>query len=78
EFSVEDLVGLPKYNIYLKLMVDGIASKPFSAATLSPFQLPEVTNRDKIIKSSQERYGTRRTKIEGKIVRWSRVRNTEG
>ena len=29
EFSAEDLVGLPKYNIYLKLMVDGVASQPY-------------------------------------------------
>ena len=34
EFRASDLVGLPNYNIYLKLMIDGVVSRPFSAATL--------------------------------------------
>ncbi|MCI0526401.1 MAG: type IV secretory system conjugative DNA transfer family protein, partial [Nitrospira sp.] len=35
-FSAKDLVRLPNYHIYLKLMVDGVVSEPFSAETL-PF-----------------------------------------
>jgi hypothetical protein len=31
EFSVEDLINLPNYGIYLKLMIKGRVSKPFSA-----------------------------------------------
>lgn len=34
EFSVEDLIGLPNYQIYLKLMIDGRVSKAFSAETI--------------------------------------------
>ena len=30
-----DLVQLPNYRIYLKLMIDGAPTKPFSAVTLS-------------------------------------------
>jgi len=33
-FSVEDIVNLPNYHVYLKLMADGIVSRPFSAVTL--------------------------------------------
>ncbi len=36
EFRADDLVRLPNYNIYLKLMVDGSVSAPFSAETLGP------------------------------------------
>lgn len=36
EFDQSDLVQLPNYRIYLKLMIDGMPSKPFSAATLAP------------------------------------------
>jgi len=32
-FSAEDLINLPRFNIYLKLLIDGTTSKPFSAAT---------------------------------------------
>lgn len=38
DFGVKDLVSLPRYQIYLRLMIDGIVSKPFSAETLPPFQ----------------------------------------
>ena len=35
-FSPLDLMNLPNYNIYLKLMIDGTPSPPFSAETLAP------------------------------------------
>lgn len=35
-FEAEDLIRLPNYQIYLKLMVDGKPTEPFSAATLPP------------------------------------------
>lgn len=34
EFSGADLTRLPNYRIYLKLMVDGVVTRPFSAITL--------------------------------------------
>ena len=37
-FSAEDLINLPNYHIYLKLMIDGVVSLPFSAVTIEPFQ----------------------------------------
>lgn len=33
-FEATDLVSLPNYHIYLKLMIDGAPSRPFSAQTL--------------------------------------------
>ncbi len=35
-FEQIDLMQLPNYRIYIKLMIDGMPSKPFSAVTLSP------------------------------------------
>ena len=35
-FNEVDLVQLPNYSVYIKLMIDGSPSKPFSAVTLSP------------------------------------------
>ncbi len=35
-FSQEDLINLPCYSIYLKLMIDGKTSKPFSGDSLKP------------------------------------------
>jgi CxxC-x17-CxxC domain-containing protein len=71
EFTAQDLVNLPKYHIYLKLMVDGVAGKPFSAQTLPPFEKPKESFKEKIIKASRERYATPREMVEEKIARWT-------
>ena len=76
EFSLSDLVNLPKYNIYLRLIVDGLSSRPFSSVTLPPFEEEEKSYKDKIIKVSRERYGTSKEKVEEKIARWSGVLET--
>lgn len=39
-FDEIDLLQLPNYHIYLKLMIDGVPSRPFSAATLNPTRSP--------------------------------------
>ena len=71
EFNANDLVNLTKYNIYIKLMIDGVAGRPFSAQTLPPLPLPKESHKEKIIKVSRERYGTPRNIIEEKIERWT-------
>jgi len=71
EFNVDNLVNLDKYNIYLKLMIDGAASKAFSAITLLPFPKQEKSHKDKIIKISQERYAGSKEEIEEKLAKWS-------
>jgi len=73
EVTAQDLINLPKYNIFIKLMVEGITTPPFSAKTLPPLEKPEKTNFDTIIKVSRERYGIKREIIEGKIERWART-----
>ena len=69
-FTEEDLINLPKYNVYLKLMIDGVASRPFSAITLPPIGTP-TGSAEKVVKVSRERYATPRDQIEDKIMRWS-------
>ena len=71
EFTLDDLVNLGKYNIYLKLMIDGLAGRPFSAETLPPIVIPEKSSREKIIKVSRERYSTQRKIVEEKIAKWT-------
>jgi len=39
KFEAEDLLNLPNHHIYLKLMIDGSPSKPFSAITLRPLEV---------------------------------------
>ena len=70
-FSEEDILNLPKYEMYLKLMIDGIASDPFSARGLPPFSDDSRTgNTEKVIRVSRERYTKPKEQIEEKIERW--------
>jgi CxxC-x17-CxxC domain-containing protein len=69
-FTEEDLVNLTKYDIYIKLMIDGVASNPFSATGLPPVS-GATGNKEKVIKVSRERYTTPRELVEEKIIRWS-------
>jgi CxxC-x17-CxxC domain-containing protein len=69
-FTEEDLVNLAKWQVYLKLMIDGVASTPFSANILPPLTL-NLGNRDKVIKVTRERYSVDRRVIEEKIMKWA-------
>jgi len=33
-FATDDFINLPRFNIYLRLLIDGTASRPFSAVTI--------------------------------------------
>jgi len=66
----EDLTNLPKFGIYLKLMVDGVTTEPFSALTLPPIAQRTGTT-EKVISVSRERYATPKSVIEDKVLKWS-------
>lgn len=69
-FTPTDLVNLPKYSIILKLMINGVASEPFSAVTLPPNPNYFTSNGEKVIKVSRERYSNSVAEVEDKISRW--------
>jgi CxxC-x17-CxxC domain-containing protein len=77
-FTEEDLVNLPKYEMYLKLMIDGVASSPFSAKGLPPLTESEKTGQEeKAIRYSREQYATPRSIVEEKIMSWHDSFNEE-
>jgi len=65
-FNQYDLVNLPRYCMYLKLMIDGATSQPFSAETV-PLMKKTQNNKEEVIALSQKNYGTPRTRVEGDI-----------
>jgi len=72
EFTAQDLVNLPNFHIYLKLMIDGITSRPFSATTLPPIKIDLSKGvKDKIIESSRKLYTRSREEVENEISKWS-------
>lgn len=72
-FLEEDLVNLPKFNVYLKLMIDGIASDPFSAFTLPPIGA-RTNSAQKVIDASRRQYSRKRVEVEKAIISWSETR----
>ena len=77
-FMMNDLVNLAKYDIYLKLMINGVTGDAFSATTLPPEKVSEKSNSEKIIKVSRERYSNKREVVEEKISRWSGMEENNG
>ena len=72
-----DIINLPKFQVYLKLMIDGIAGDAFSATTLPPIKLEDVANEEKIIRLSRERYTNSKSDVEEKIRRWTGMLSEE-
>jgi hypothetical protein len=69
-FTAEDIVNLGQYQIYLKLMIDGISSQPFSATNLPPIKPPEVDHAVDVIAASREQFAHKRLEVEGAINDW--------
>ena len=67
-FEASDLVNLPNRNIYIRLMIDGVASKPFSAETTDLKPLPQDSFGDLIIENSRSHFGTPRATVEKQIA----------
>jgi len=72
-FEAGDIVNLPKFNIYLKLMVDGIAGRPFSADTLLPIDPLQQPFTKEIIDESRKTYAKSKLDIDAHIAAWSQA-----
>lgn len=70
QFTMEDLVNLGFAQIYLKLMIDGVSSQPFSATTLPPIPNPEKTHRAEVIEMSRKQFSSPKSVVEASIVDW--------
>ncbi len=70
EFDIQDIVGLGFGSIYLKLMIDGMSSRPFSAGTLPPIKIAGKTFEEKIIEESRQQYATPKKEVEERISDW--------
>jgi hypothetical protein len=69
-FTAEDLVNLGSYQIYLKLMIDGIGSQPFSARTMAPIEKPATSSVEEILRNSRRVYAEPKAEVEKKIMAW--------
>ncbi|MBP6024933.1 type IV secretory system conjugative DNA transfer family protein, partial [Ferruginibacter sp.] len=73
-FDVEDFIRLPQYAIYLKLLIDGTTSEPFSAYTL-PIAKDREFTKEEIIGHSRKTYASTKEEVENKIYQRYKDRN---
>ncbi len=76
-FTKEDLVNLGLRQIYLKLMIDGVTSQPFSATTLPPIDMPEKNSVKEIIENSRKVFSRPKADVEKDIVAWHAPEKSE-
>ena len=74
-FDVTDLINLPNYHIYLKLLINGVTSQAFSAITFSPLKR-KTSYKKEVIELSRKRYGRPRKAVEREILFQGSYQNT--
>ena len=67
QFTAEDIVNLGMFQMYLKLMIDGVGSQPFSARSLAPIPEPAISYKPQVVESSRSLYSRPRPEVEAYI-----------
>lgn len=75
-FTSEDIVNLGFAQIYLRLMIDGIGSQPFSAKTLPPLEMPEDNLVEEIVGYSRQAYAKPRAEVEEFVANLHKIGDT--
>ena len=66
-FGAGDLIKLPNYHFYIKLLIDGYPSRPFSAECLLP-PVREISHRERVLELSRQRYGRPKEEVKREIL----------
>jgi len=70
QFTAEDLVNLGFAQIYLRLMIDGVSSQPFSARTILPPNPPAKNFVMETIQNSRDTFAGKREEVEAFLHEW--------
>jgi len=70
QFTAEDLVNLGMFQMYLKLMIDGVSSVPFSSSSIPPFPEPIISYKTEIIQHSRRNFSKPKEEVEEIINKW--------
>ena len=73
-FDQEDLINIDKFHTYIKLLINGVASKPFSMASIKDNSQPIPQMADYVFQLSRSRYGRGRADVEGEIFRRAKIK----
>lgn len=70
-FLPEDFTNIGRFQMYLKLMIDGVTSSAFSAASIGPWPDQDQSFIKEIIDSSRALYSHPRKEVEEHILKWT-------
>ncbi len=65
-FSVHDIMNIPNFNAYVRVLANGVPTQPFSIATLPPIHSDPV-RAAQLMQLSLSRYGRARYEVEAEI-----------
>lgn len=77
-FNQFDLVNIERYNAYVKLMVNGTASKPFNMSTLPLPKNGDETLVNSVRKLSRLKFGKSRAEVEADLLESGKVAESMG
>ena len=75
-FKAEELNALSKYQIALRLLIDGESSQPFLATTLPPIEPAPYSFKEEIIESSHRQYVRSKSGVEEFIAEIDKKRGS--
>ncbi|MBD3366458.1 S1 RNA-binding domain-containing protein [candidate division WWE3 bacterium] len=73
-FDENDLISMERFHIYIKLMINGMTSMPFSAKILLPWKdnlVPKSGNKESILQRSREKFGVSVEEVTREINNWT-------
>ena len=70
QFTADDIVNLGARQIYLRLSIDGIGSKPFSAKTMPRIEIPKGDYVPAVLASSRAIYAKDKATVQEEVKNW--------
>jgi len=68
-FTAEDIVNLDFAQMYLRMTIDSIGSKPFSGNGLPPIKPPVISFREEVLRASRRNFANNREEVEAVIAK---------
>jgi len=72
-FTHEDLINVDKYHAYIKLLIDGVASKPFSMKTIKYEYQVNPAYGQWVRNYARQKYGRARAEVEKEIAERAKI-----
>jgi superfamily II DNA or RNA helicase len=72
-FTSDDLINIDKYHAYIKLLIDGVASKPFSMLTIKDETGQDINKGEAIKQLSRLKYGRDKGLVEHEIFQRAKI-----